>query len=309
MAADSHGRRAGTLEIAPARFDNNAPFATDQTAMTAYHDPRASAPPLERLYQDDYLVAVAKPPGMLVHRTPLARGETRFVLQTLRDQIGRHVYPVHRLDRPTGGVLLFALDARIAATLAAAFADHRITKRYLAVVRGWGPQAVTVDAALREEDGSRPKSEMPAQPAVTHLKRLATVEIDAAIDRYPRSRYSLMEAIPETGRRHQIRRHLARVAHPIIGDAKHGKGNHNRYFRDWLDCPHLLLGAVELGFYHPVENRVMTLTAALDTHFAALLARFGWQAHAPVSGWRWTEASDFPGTPATGSTHAFGINP
>ncbi|WP_251977319.1 pseudouridine synthase [Salinicola avicenniae] len=240
-----------------------------------------SPPPLAVIYRDASLIAVAKPPGMLVHRTALARGETRFVLQTLRDQIGRHVYPVHRLDRPTGGVLLFALDPATAATLGQTFTDHRAAKRYLAVVRGWGPETLTVDAPLREEDGIRPKAEMPAQPAVTHLRRLATVEMPVAIDRYPSSRYSLMEARPETGRRHQIRRHLARCGHPIIGDAKHGKSIHNRYFRDHLACPHLLLTAASLTLPHPADGRWLTLEAAPDAAFAALMTRFGWQAHLP----------------------------
>ncbi|WIX31673.1 pseudouridine synthase [Salinicola sp. JS01] len=240
----------------------------------------AATPPLRVLYRDAQMIAVAKPPGMLVHRTALARGETRFVMQTLRDQIGQHVYPVHRLDRPTGGVLVFALDSEAAAALTQAFTDKRVTKRYLAVVRGWGPEALSVDAPLREEDGIRPKAEMPAQPALTHLRRLACVEIPVAIERYPQSRYALMEARPETGRRHQIRRHLARCGHPIINDAKHGKGIHNRYFRDHLACPHLLLHAAELRLWHPYAERWLSLTAAPDAAFAALLARFGWQAHA-----------------------------
>lgn len=257
--------------------------------MSAF--PQLPASPLPILYRDDHLIAVVKPPGMLVHRTALARGETRFVLQTLRDQIGRRVYPVHRLDRPTGGVLLFALDPDTAAALTREFSEHRVTKRYLAVVRGWGPEALSIDAPLREEDGIRPKAEMPAQPALTHVRRLATVEIPVAIDRYPQSRYSLMEARPATGRRHQIRRHLARCGHPIINDAKHGKGIHNRYFRDHLDCPHLLLFAVSLCFRHPREARTLTLEAAPDDHFSALLIRFGWQAQLTRHAARWEEAA------------------
>lgn len=265
--------------------------------MTVPLTPTERLGPLPVIYRDARLIAVAKPPGMLVHRTALARGETRFVMQTLRDQIGQHVFPVHRLDRPTGGVLLFALDSDAAAALTRAFTEHRVNKRYLAVVRGWGPETVSVDAPLREEDGIRPKAEMPAHPALTHFRRLATAEIPVAIDRYPQSRYSLMEARPETGRRHQIRRHLARCGHPIIGDAKHGKGIHNRYFRDHLDCPHLLLSAVALEFRHPFEGHQLRLEAAPDDHFSALLARFGWQRHLTQNGAHWM-------TPATSATRA-----
>ncbi|WP_110708289.1 pseudouridine synthase [Salinicola sp. CR57] len=260
--------------------------------MTATLATTARAAPLAVIYRDARLIAVAKPPGMLVHRTALARGETRFVMQTLRDQLGQHVYPVHRLDRPTSGVLLFALDSEAAAALTRSFIEQQVTKRYLAVVRGWGPEAISVDAPLREEDGIRPKAEMPAQAALTHFRRLATAELPVAIDRYPHSRYSLMEAWPETGRRHQIRRHLARCGHPIINDAKHGKGIHNRYFRDHLDCPHLLLSSVQLTLTHPFEGRRLTLEAAPDDHFSALLIRFGWQAHLTRNDARWQTSGE-----------------
>jgi len=268
--------------------------------MTVPLTPTERLGPLPVIYRDARLIAVVKPPGMLVHRTALARGETRFVMQTLRDQIGQHVYPVHRLDRPTGGVLLFALDSEAAAALSRAFTEQQMSKRYLAVVRGWGPESVSVDAPLREEDGTRPKAEMPAHPALTHLRRLATVEIPVAVDRYPQSCYSLMEARPQTGRRHQIRRHLAHCGHPIINDAKHGKGIHNRYFRDHLECPHLLLAAVALQFRHPFEARLLTLEAAPDDHFSALLTRFGWQAHLTQNDARWETpaSSTAPAEPA-----------
>lgn len=273
---------ADNIPLATTLFSLTGPIMTETLATTA------CLAPLAVIYRDTRLIAVAKPPGMLVHRTALARGETRFVMQTLRNQIGQHVYPVHRLDRPTGGVLVFALDSEAAAALSRAFTEHRVRKRYLAVVRGWGPDALTVDAPLREEDGIRPKAEMPAHPALTDFRRLEKVELPVAVDRYPQSRYSLMEAWPHTGRRHQIRRHLARCGHPIIGDAKHGKGIHNRYFRDHLDCPHLLLSAVALTFQHPFEGRALRLQATLDAHFSTLLTRFGWQAHATRNLAEWT---------------------
>ncbi|MHB0776227.1 pseudouridine synthase [Halomonas sp. WWR20] len=244
-------------------------------------------PILPILYQDDHLVAVRKPPGMLVHRTPLARGETVFALQTLRDQLGRHVYPVHRLDRPTSGILLFGLSAEIATALGEEFAAYRVRKRYLAVVRGIGPEQEILDYALREEDGLRPKSEMPAQPAVTAIRRLDSVELPVAVDRYPQTRYSLMEARPYTGRRHQIRRHLSRRGYPIIGDATHGKGLHNRFFRDHLDSDRLLLAAVGLRLWHPVLRQTLHLQAALNADMAALLDRFGWAGHAPSTRIDW----------------------
>ncbi|TZG33688.1 pseudouridylate synthase [Halomonas eurihalina] len=235
------------------------------------------------LHHDDHLIAVHKPAGMLVHRSALARGERHFLLQTLRDQIGQRVYPVHRLDRPTSGLMVFALDPETASQLADAFAAQRVAKRYLAVVRGQGPEAERLDYALREEDGRRPKAEMPAREARTEVQRLDSVELPVRVDRYPSARYSLMEARPLTGRRHQIRRHLSRRGYPIIGDAKHGKGVHNRFFAEQLDCPRLLLAAVGLEFEHPVDGRRFTLGCALDAPMTALFQRFGWSAHLPAN--------------------------
>lgn len=247
--------------------------------------------PLPLLYRDDHLVAVHKPAGLLVHRTALARGEHEFLVQRLRDQLGRRVYPVHRLDRPTSGVMVLALDPESAMRLGAAFTKRRVTKRYLAVVRGIGPERERLDYALREEDGRRPKAEMPAQTAVTEVRRLDRVELPVPVDRYPQARYSLMEACPLTGRRHQIRRHLSRRGYPIIGDAKHGKGNHNRFFAAQLDCPRLLLAAVGLAFDHPTEPRRLALSCALDSPMTRLFERFGWTGHLPINAARLSEVT------------------
>lgn len=243
----------------------------------------AGGDPLAILYRDEHLVAVHKPSGMLVHRTKLARGETRFALQVLRDQLGQHVYPVHRLDRPTSGILLFALSPDIARKLGELFTAQQVDKRYLAVVRGVGPAQAQLNWSLREEDGQRPKADMPAQPAITEVARLDSVELPVQVDRYPSARYSLMEIRPLTGRRHQIRRHLSRCGYPIIGDAKHGKGVHNRFFRDRLECSRLLLAAVELSFQHPVEDTRLTLSCPLAPDMHRLFERFGWAGHLPAA--------------------------
>lgn len=241
------------------------------------------------VYQDDTLVAVRKPSGLLVHRSALARGETRFALQLLRDQLGRHVYPVHRLDRPTSGLLLFALNPAMASALGEEFTAQRVRKRYLAVVRGLGPAHEWLDNPLREEDGLRPKAEMPAQPACTEVRRLASVELPVQVDRYPQTRYSLMEARPLTGRRHQIRRHLSRRGYPIIGDAKHGKGLHNRFFGERLACPRLLLAAVGLSVWHPARQAILHLSTAVNADMHRLCTTFGWAGHLPGDGVRLEE--------------------
>ncbi|QOR40150.1 pseudouridylate synthase [Billgrantia diversa] len=238
--------------------------------------------PLTILYRDEQLVAVHKPAGLLVHRSKLAGGVSEFLLQRLRNQLGQRVYPVHRLDRPTSGVMIFALDPASAARLGETFTQRRVTKRYLAVVRGTGPEHEWLDYALREEDGSRPKAEMPPLEALTEIRRLDGVELPVQVDRYPASRYSLMDVRPLTGRRHQIRRHLSRRGYPIIGDAKHGKGNHNRFFAERLGCPRLLLAAVGLSFDHPVGEHGLALSCALDATMTALFQHFGWAGHLPV---------------------------
>ena len=244
----------------------------------------AMTQPLAILYRDKYLVAVHKPSGLLVHRSKLAGGENEFLLQQLRNQLGQRVYPVHRLDRPTSGVMVMALDSATASRLGEAFREHQVSKRYLAVVRGFGPERERLDYTLREEDGSRPKAEMPALEAITEVERLAEIELPVQVDRYPSSRYSLMAVRPVTGRRHQIRRHLAQRGYPIIGDAKHGKGNHNRFFAQQLDCARLLLAAVGLDITHPIDGRHIQLSCGLDATMAALFQRFAWAEYLPVEG-------------------------
>lgn len=230
------------------------------------------------IYQDDYLVAINKPVGLLVHRSPIDRHETRFALQLLRDQLGQRVYPVHRLDKPTSGVLLFALDSATAATIGKAFMEERVEKRYLAVVRGWPAETGEIDHPLRDDPDPRAgarRGDVP-HPARTSFQRLATCELDAALDgRHPTSRYALMALRPHTGRRHQLRKHMKHISHPIIGDAKHGKGVHNRYFAEALGCPRLLLHCASMSLQHPTGGSALDLVAPLDDSFSALLQTCG----------------------------------
>lgn len=235
---------------------------------------------LEVLYQDEHLVAINKPAGLLVHRSKIDRYETRFALQMLRDQLGQHVYPVHRLDKPTSGVLLFTLSTNTARQVSEQFANTTIDKVYLAVVRGYTPEKGVIDHPLKEQlDKMTDKlsaTNKPAQSAITRYQRLATVELPIAVDRYPQSRYSLVEAYPETGRKHQIRRHFKHIAHPIIGDAKHGKGVHNRFFQQHFGCHRLLLSCTQLSLTHPVSGQPLTVSAPLDERFQKIISTLGW---------------------------------
>jgi len=221
------------------------------------------------LYQDQHYVAIDKPAGMLVHRTRIAEaGE--YAMQRLRDQLGRRVYIVHRLDRPTSGVLLFALSSEAARDMCALFESRQVGKKYLAVVRGYTDAAGIIDYPLREEKHKEP------QPAVTRYRRLATVELDIPVGRYPKARYSLVEVVPTTGRMHQIRKHFAHIFHPLVGDTTHGEGRHNRLFRDHFALERLLLLATELSFPHPYLCNRVTIGAPLPPDVDTLFARFGW---------------------------------
>ena len=233
---------------------------------------------LKVLYCDEHLIAIDKPAGLLVHRSDIDRHETRFAVQLLRDQIGRRVQPVHRLDRGTSGVLLFAFDAATAAELGRQFENGAVRKDYRAVVRGWPAPAGVIDHPLarRHDDYGRPLPATTPQPALTHYRRLAEIELPDAVEGHPTSRYAFMALEPHSGRRHQLRRHLKHIAHPIIGDATYGRGRHNRYFQMQFACDRLLLACVALGFRHPADGRQITVAAPLGDDFAALVVRFGW---------------------------------
>ncbi|MFT3812000.1 MAG: pseudouridine synthase [Acidovorax sp.] len=229
---------------------------------------------LHILWRDEHLVAVYKPAGWLVHRTGLDAGETRFAVQTLRDQIGQRVFPVHRLDKGTCGVLLFALTPEAARALGQSFMEHRVRKRYLALVRGWAPEAAEVDHPLRPDDAP---PDAPAQPARTRFARLATLDWPEAFDpRHAGTRLSLVEAWPATGRRHQVRRHLKHLAHPIIGDATHGKGPLNRWWAERLGRHRLWLHAWRLEVPHPATGAPLAIDSGVGACAAPAQAR-DWQ--------------------------------
>jgi len=230
------------------------------------------------LYADDAVVVVNKPSGLLVHRSPIDRHETRFAVQMLRDQLGRRVYPVHRLDKGTSGALAFALDRETAAALAGTFASREVAKTYIAVVRGWPEESGVIDRELAAiQDEYALPAETAAKPAHTSYRRLATVELPVRVDRYPTSRYALLELHPETGRRHQLRRHLAHLSHPIIGDSTYGKGRHNRLFAESFGMRRLLLACVRLEFRHPATGEALRIEADPGAELESLFARLGWR--------------------------------
>ena len=218
------------------------------------------------LFRDENFIAVHKPPGLLVHKSWISR-DTVFLLQTLRDQIGERVYPMHRLDRATSGVIIFGLSGEAAKLMGQLFTDRQVIKTYHAIVRGWlAEPELTVDHPIQDKESNKP-----LQDAQTHFRELARVELAYAVDRYPSARYSLVEATPLTGRRHQIRKHLKHLSHPIIGDTSYGKSTHNNFFREHFGVHRLLLVARELQFKHPLSGEAVHITSANEPQWTELL--------------------------------------
>ncbi len=232
---------------------------------------------LSILYHDDYLVAIHKPAGLLVHKSPIDRHETRYAMKILRDQLGQWVYPVHRLDKPTSGLLLFALNKEVAALVAAQFEARQVSKHYIALVRGFAPAQGTIEHPLKEiavfKHLQQEAEQKAAKEAITHFERDQCYELPCSTGPFPTSRYSLVSLRPATGRKHQLRRHMKHISHPIVGDVKYGKGEHNRLFRDHFDSERLLLAACSMSLTHPVNASPLELTCPLELSFEDTLTR------------------------------------
>ncbi|TLV04023.1 pseudouridylate synthase [Dyadobacter luticola] len=216
------------------------------------------------IYQDEFLVAINKPHGLLVHRSFIANDTDQFAVQMLRDQLGRKVYPVHRLDRKTGGVLLFALNEEVNSLMQQQFQEGNVQKTYHAVVRGFTESEGFIDYPLKKEDGT-------SQEALTNYRTLKHAEVPFAVGKHPTSRYSLVELKPTTGRMHQLRKHMAHILHPIIGDRPHGCNKQNKYFKEQLNMDTMLLHASQLAFRHPVNNAPVMIAAPIQSEFSRML--------------------------------------
>ena len=231
---------------------------------------------LDILYQDEHLVAIDKPAGVLTHRSRIAADRGASAMERIRDQLGAWVYPIHRLDRATSGVLLFALNPSVARAAQEVLMGGQVTKRYLAVTRGYAPEQAEVTRALQERPDritdQLATPNKPPQAAHTSLTTWAYCSLGVSIGRYPTTRLSLVEARPHTGRRHQIRRHLAGLSYPLVGDTSHGRGELNRLFRERYGCHRLLLASLELSLPHPVSGAQMTIEAPLRGVMAQVCA-------------------------------------
>ncbi len=214
----------------------------------------------EILYSDQHIIVINKPNGILVHRTALSANETEFVVQKLREQTGRYIYPVHRLDRPTSGVIIFAFDSETAGKLNISLVSSDVHKKYLALVRGWFPENVILDYPVKNERGT-------IKEAITEFRNIRHLILDMPVGNFPSARYSLIECSPKTGRWHQIRQHLAHLRYYIINDRVHGDGKHNNIFKHKLNIEPLFLHAAEIEFIHPQTQEKIKICAPLPPHW------------------------------------------
>jgi tRNA pseudouridine65 synthase len=215
---------------------------------------------LEIIYKDNYLVAVNKPHGLLVHRTKLAQDADVFALQLLRKRLGRRVYPCHRIDRKTSGVLLFALEKNTNRLMMEKFSSGQVRKKYLAIVRGFTCEEGLIDYPIKSDTGSE-------QQAQTKYCTIEKIEIEEPFGKFPTSRYSLVEVIPLTGRMHQIRKHFAHIFHPIIGDRPYGCNKQNRFFKERWNMTTMMLHAYSVEFFHPVNFSPILIEAKPSVEF------------------------------------------
>jgi len=220
--------------------------------------------PLEIIYQDEYLVAINKPHGLLVHRSKIAADTNTFALQLLRDQLGRYVYPLHRLDRKTSGVLLFALDKETQSKMMQLFREQRMRKNYIAIVRGYTDKEGSIDYPLTNDKGK-------TQEALTKYKTLIRSEINIPLGKHYTSRYSVVKLFPKTGRMHQLRKHMSHIFHPILGDRPHGCSKQNRLWKNQWSMDRMMLHAYKLAFVHPISGHEISIEAETSRVFKCCL--------------------------------------
>lgn len=222
---------------------------------------------LEILFQDEHLVAINKPHGLLVHASGIARDAEEFALQLLRDQIGLRVYPCHRLDRKTSGVLLFALDKESHRHISDQFMNNEVHKHYRAIVRGHTADEGSIDYPLTDDKGKQ-------KEALTHFQIIARAEVPVPFGKHNSSRYSHVAIQPVTGRMHQIRRHFAHIFHPIIGDRPHGCNKQNKLFKEQWNMTTMLLHCASMELIHPQTGTLIRIEANEQAEFSRIRVLF-----------------------------------
>jgi tRNA pseudouridine65 synthase len=227
---------------------------------------------IEIVFEDDVLVVVNKPNNYLIHQSHYARNITEItLLEMLQQQLGFPLFPIHRLDRKTSGILLLLKDKSFVAPFQALFTNNLIEKKYFAIVRGFAPETGKIDSPVKNDDTGVYKT------ALTHYKTIYSVELDIPVHPYAKSRYSLMELTPKTGRMHQLRKHLNKINHPIVGDYKYGDRFHNRMYETQFNCNYLFLHAHQIEFEHPLSHHKMIFTADFPEDWLNMFNEFNWQ--------------------------------
>jgi tRNA pseudouridine65 synthase len=225
------------------------------------------------LFEDEYILCVSKPNNMLVHHAHHSRNVANetSLLQYILDEKELKVYPIHRLDRKTSGIILLAKETHYVAKFQELFTKNEIQKTYYGIVRGYAPENKIIDSPVKGRDANLHKE------ALTHLKTLAKVTLKIPVKPYESSRYSLIEMLPKTGRMHQLRVHTNKISHPLIGDSKYGDKNHNVMFEENFGCKDLFLHAGKLEFTHPFTSKTLNLKTSFPNDWISLFKVFCWE--------------------------------
>ncbi len=230
---------------------------------------------IEVLFEDDYCIIVNKPNNILVHHSYYSRNITDdSLLQLLTKQFNCKHYPVHRLDRKTSGVILLAKDKSNVNLFQDLFIQQAITKKYLALARGYCQDIGKIDTPIKNPDTGVYKD------ALTCYHTLHKIELNIPVKPYKTCRYSLLSLEPKTGRMHQLRKHLNKISHPIIGDHKYGNRHHNKMFADKFEIDNLYLHAHSLSFVHPFKGEPINVSAPIP---------YFWSSFITLANWKFTE--------------------
>jgi len=225
------------------------------------------------LYEDDFIVAINKPNNILVHHSSMSRNQQNQenLIQLLKRKYHKRYYPIHRLDRKTSGIILFAKKKEYVSKFQELFIQNAIQKTYYGIVRGFSPTYILIDSDVKGRDSLVYKN------AVTELTTITTKEIVIPVTPYNSSRYSLVKLQPKTGRLHQLRIHLNKINHPLIGDPKYGDRFHNRMFIKEFSCDKLFLHAGLLVFNHPFTHKEILLKADFPKDWNTIFNVFNWK--------------------------------
>ncbi len=224
------------------------------------------------LYEDNYLIAINKPNNILVHHAKMANNvfEEKSLVEILKETYSKKYYPIHRLDRKTSGVVLFAKEKEFIFPFQKIFQENKIKKVYYGIVRGFTPKNLSIDSDVKGRDALVYKT------AFTKLERLEKIEVPIAVTPYQTSRYSLVKLTPKTGRLHQLRIHTNKISHPLIGDPKYGDRFHNRMFAKQFDCNKLFLHAKSITFEHPFLDSILKIEAPFSKDWHKIGKLFNW---------------------------------